>query len=99
MSIRSKLVIATTVAMLGLASPAFAQSFDPDWGTGNSVSTFYDGQGALHVGSTASEQTQVAGRSGESAFAMIPNAISGIDNPSLTGGGSAGYNETVRTDY
>jgi hypothetical protein len=98
MSIKSKLVVATAVAMLGLASPAFAQSFDNDWGTGNSTQTYYDSQGGLHIGS-ASQQTQLAQRTGENAFAMVPNAVSGIDNPGLTGGGSSGYNETVRTDY
>lgn len=99
MSIKSKLVVATAVAMLGLASPAFAQSFDNDWGTGNSTPSFYDSQGGLHIGSAAQQQTQLAQRSGENAFAMVPNAASGIDNPGLTGGGSSGYNETVRTDY
>ena len=98
MSIKSKLVVATAVAMLGLASPAFAQSFDSDWRTGNSSPSYFDSQGGLHMGSDA-QQTQLAQRTGENAFAMVPNAVSGIDNPGLTGGGSSGYNETVRTDY
>jgi hypothetical protein len=98
MSIKSKLVIGGVIAMLGLASPAFAQSFDSDFGTGNSTPSYFDSQGGLHIG-MATQQNQVTGRNGESAFAMVPKAVSGIDNPGLTGGGSSGYNDSVRTDY
>jgi hypothetical protein len=91
MSIKSKLVVATAVAMLGLASPAFAQSFDSDFGTGNSVSSFYDSHGGLHVGSL-SNQGQFARRTGEGAFAMVPRNDSGIQDPGLRAGGAIGSN-------
>ena len=56
--------------------------------------------GVLHSGTAQTlPQTQIARRTGESAFAMVPNAASGINSPSLTGGGSVGYNENLRTDY
>jgi hypothetical protein len=100
MSIKSKVMIATTAVMLGLASPAFAQSFSSSFGTGNETPSTYDNSGVLHSGTAQTlPQTQIARRTGESAFAMVPNAASGINFPSLTGGGSVGYNENLRTDY
>jgi hypothetical protein len=100
MSIKSKVMIATTAVMLGLASPAFAQSFSSSFGTGNETPSAYDNSGVLHSGTAQTlPQTQIARRTGESAFAMVPNAASGINSPSLTGGGSVGYNENLRTDY
>ena len=38
-------------------------------------------------------------RTGLNAFASIPLTASAIDSPSVTGGGSTGYNENLRTDY
>jgi hypothetical protein len=100
MSIKSKVIIATTAMMLGLASPAFAQSFSSSFGTGNEMPSTYDNSGVLHSGTAQTpSRTQIARRTGESAFAMVPNAASGIDSPSLTGGGSVGYNESLRTNY
>jgi hypothetical protein len=37
-----KVTALAAVAALSIASPAFAQAFDPDYGTGNSISTYYD---------------------------------------------------------
>ena len=93
------------VAALSIASPAFAQAFDPDYGTGHSISTYYDSEGALHLG-TASKGTQVAmqqkriapRRGGESAFAMLPGGVGGSFDSSATGGGIIGYDESLRTD-
>jgi hypothetical protein len=101
MSIRSKLIAAVAIAAFGVASPAFAQSFSNSWGTGNVDSSYYDHDGALHVGAAPQQgNSQVAGqRSGLNAFASVPLTASGIDAPSLTGAGSAGYNESLRTDY
>jgi hypothetical protein len=96
---KSKLFAAVTIAMLGLASPALAQSFSNTYGTGNVLPGYYDSEGGLHMG-IAHQQNQIAmRRSGLNAFASIPGAASGQDNPSLTGGGSVGYNNSVRTDY
>jgi hypothetical protein len=41
------------------ASPAFAQSFDSDFGTGNELPSFYDQNGALHAGN-GRMQSQIA---------------------------------------
>jgi len=94
----SKLIAAAAVATF-LASPAFAQSFDPSAGTGNVVSSFYDHTGGLHTGAGLGQNEQIAvGRSGLNAFASVPRTASGIDSPALTGGGSFGYNESLRTN-
>jgi hypothetical protein len=71
---KSKLIAAATIAALGLAGPAFAQSFNRPEGTGNSLPSYYDGSGGLHVG-MAPQQNQIAAhRSGQSAFASVPRA-------------------------
>jgi hypothetical protein len=45
MSTRSKFIVAAAIAVLGLASPASAQSFNRPEGTGNSLASYYDSQG------------------------------------------------------
>jgi hypothetical protein len=71
MSTKSKIVAAATIAMLGLASPAFAQVFSIDAGTGNILPSYYSGSGALHFGA-GPRQNQIAARSsGLNAFADI----------------------------
>lgn len=101
MSIRSKLIAAVAIAAFGLASPAFAQSFSRSYGTGNSLPDYYDHDGALHVGAAPQQgNSQVAEqRNGMNAFASVPLMSSGTDSPALNGGGSAGYNGNLRTDY
>jgi hypothetical protein len=42
MSTRSKFIVAAAIAMLGFASPAFAQSFNRSDGTGNELPSYYD---------------------------------------------------------
>lgn len=100
-----KIVAMAVVAAVSIASPAFAQAFDSDYGTGNTISTYYGSNGALHVGTApqqaraATQQKWVAShRGGESAFAMLPGGPGGSFGPSATGGGSIGYNENLRTD-
>jgi hypothetical protein len=97
---RSKLIIAAAaaVAVLGIASPAAAQGFDADWGTGNVMATYYDHDGTLHMGTAPQQKEVAAPRNGLNAFARIPGAASGSDSPALTGGGSVGYNENLRTN-
>jgi len=69
MSTKSKFIAAAAIAMLGLASPAFAQSFNRSDGTGNELPAYYDNAGGLHAG-IAPQQKQVAvHRTGLSAFA------------------------------
>lgn len=84
----------TTLAVLStFAAPAFAQSFDPENGTGNVLSF---GQ------TTAAPQNHriAVRRSGLHSFAMVPGpSASNSDSPRATGGGSLGYNEMLRNNY
>ena len=79
-------------ALTALATPAFAQSFDPDNGTGNMLSFSHK--------STDPHKVITARRpSGLHSFAMTPgpNSAFNPDSPEATGGGSLGYNELLRT--
>ena len=82
----------TTLAVLTVfATPAFAQSFDPDNGTGNVL--------AFSHKPTAPQNEKIAGgRSGLHSFAMVPGpgAAFNSNSPAATGGGSLGYNEMLR---
>jgi hypothetical protein len=100
MSLRSKFIVAAAVATLGLSSPAFAQAFSSNYGTGNEQSSYYDHTGALHAGIPA-QQNQFAGhRSGLNAFASVPGAAAvASDSPAATGGGSIGYNRMLREEW
>jgi hypothetical protein len=69
MSTKSKFIVGAAIAILGLASPAFGQSFNRSDGTGNELPAYYDKDGGLHAG-IAPQQNQVAvHRNGLSAFA------------------------------
>ena len=75
MSTKSRLVVAAAIAVLGLASPAAAQSFNRPEGTGNELRSYYDSQGGLHAG-IAPQQIQIAAhRSGMNAFASDPQGV------------------------
>jgi hypothetical protein len=87
-----KLIAIVALTASVMATPAFAQSFNKDFGTGNVQSFSY--------GSNASEQTgKIAGRqSGLDAYAMVPGAsgpATDSNSPSATGGGSEGYNQEL----
>jgi len=98
MSTRSKFILAVAIAVLGLASPASAQSFNRSDGTGNELPSYYDSRGGLHAG-IVSEQNQIrVHRSGLNAFASIGRSGFASDEPSNTGGGSIGYNEMLQND-
>ena len=82
----------TTLAVLTvIATPAFAQSFDPDNGTGN-VLPFSNTATATH------HEKSAVNHNGTRAFASVPGfgSVGSPDAPQATGGGSAGYNETLR---
>ena len=83
-------IVITTVAKMASVSPALAQSFDPETGTGN-VLMLSNQATVLH------EQTAVR-RSGIDAFAMVPRQQAGVasEDPANTGGGSVGYNKSLR---
>jgi len=97
----STLAVIAAVAAVASALPASAQSFDPEAGTGNIVHFSYapvasqNGQIAVQQKS----QGKIAARlNGLHAFAMVPSgaAKSNANDPALTGGGSAGYNEMLQ---
>ena len=82
----------TTLAVLtAVATPAFAQSFDPDSGTGN-VLPFSHGATTTHNDRTAVNQSATG------SYAAIPGlgSIGNLDASQATGGGSIGYNEMLR---
>jgi hypothetical protein len=84
------LIIAALIA--GIATPALAQSFDPDNGTGNIE--------WRHVPAPQNGNGLVRGQTGDSAFAAAPrmggNGSLKSDEVDRTGGGSIGYNETLK---
>jgi hypothetical protein len=89
-----KLIMIVALTASVMATPAFAQSFDKDFGTGN-VQLF-------SYGTDGSEQTgKIAGRrSGLDAYAMVrgtSSAATDSNSPVVTGGGSEGYNQLVET--
>jgi hypothetical protein len=87
-----KLIMIVALTASVMATPAFAQSFDPDAGTGNVLSFSYE--------QTAQQNTKIASRqSGLDAYAMVPGTSSAVDSnsPAVTGGGSEGYNQMVQT--
>jgi hypothetical protein len=89
MTSKWKPVTIFTIATIAIASPAFAQSFDPDEGTGNLSPLVYQGAG--------SHDQTVIRQNGFDAFAMAPRTkIPNVsDLPERTGGGSLGYNEEL----
>jgi len=79
MSSRSKLFVAAAIVMIGLASPASAQSYNRTEGSGNSLPMYYDSQGGQHCGRLAAcagiapQQIQIAAHgSALYAFATVP---------------------------
>jgi hypothetical protein len=92
---KSKIGVLALVAMMGIATPAFAQNLE----TGTAANTFgwnsphadaiSGGASGLHAFARA---PRAHVRSGLRAFDMLPGAAFGSDSPSSTGGGSAGYN-------
>ncbi len=101
MSKLSALVLIATLATAAGALPAFAQSFDPDAGTGNIV-PFNAAPPAPQVQHMAAVRqtgraTVATREAGLHAFAMIPGGRvgTGTYDPALTGGGSLGYNQNL----
>ena len=97
----SKLALIAAIAAAGIASPALAQSFDPEAGSGNVVPFSYgpDPTPSDTVAVRPGSQGKIAARrNGLHAFAMVPRgaADGNANDPALTGGGSAGYNEMLQ---
>jgi hypothetical protein len=100
MTIISRLALIAAIAAAGIASPALAQSFDPEAGSGN-VATFSYAPIPTPSDALFARQGRrgkiAARRNGLHAFAMVPRgaADGNANDPALTGGGSAGYNEML----
>ena len=97
----STLAVIAAVAAVASALPASAQSFDPEAGSGNVLSFSYGpiaAQNDTIAVRRANPGKVAARRNGLHAFAMVPRgaADSNANDPSLTGGGSAGYNEMLQ---
>jgi hypothetical protein len=91
------LIAAVTAA---IATPAFAQSFDPEAGTGNALPFAYTPiapQSGKFAVQQANHGKMTARQSGLHAFAMVPGTSSrgNSNDPALTGGGSSGYNQML----
>jgi hypothetical protein len=93
-----KVALIAAIAALSFASPALAQSYDNDWGTGNERPTYYDSNGGLHAGNVHMQSQVAVHRSGLNTFASIGRSGFASDEPSSTGGGSVGYNEMLQND-
>jgi hypothetical protein len=68
-----KLITIVALTATVLATPAFAQSFDKDFGTGNEQSFSYGADGSEQTGKVAGRQ------SGVDAFALVPGTSSAAD--------------------
>lgn len=92
---KTKLAAIAIAATVGMASPAFAEFLE----TGTAANNAEGGLGNGRYAWTAPQDGKILyDRSGRNAYAMVPQAGS-IDNPSLNGGGSNGYNESLRHDW
>ena len=107
MTNKAKLALIAALAVTSLAAtPAFAQSFDEDDGTGN-VLTLTSQSTAPHV-AVRHASARATHRNGLDAFAMEPRRQSNFapriqtpvdsDDPAITGGGSDGYNQLLREE-
>src|ERR1700722_16034176 len=79
-----KKLLTTLAVLTAIATPAFAQYAPQDYQT---------------AAPPSGQHKSAARQNRPPAFAMVPRAPAGssLDDPSLTGGGSAGYNEMNRT--
>jgi hypothetical protein len=100
MTIISRLAMIAAVAAVGTASPAFAEFFNPQEGTGNEVPFSYQSTAPHNdkmVVRHNRHRNRAFRRSGLHAFARVPGPQAGPNpnDPALTGGGSIGYNEML----
>ena len=97
----SRIALIAEIAAAGIASPAFAQSLDPEAGSGNVAGFSYGptpSQNDEYVVPQSSHAKTAARQNGLRAFASVPGAApnSGSNDPAFTGGGSAGYNQMLQ---
>jgi hypothetical protein len=101
MTIISKFALITAIAAAGIASPALAQSFDPEAGSGNVAGFSYaptPAQNDEFAARQSGHARTAARQNGLHAFARVPgtSSNSGSNDPAFTGGGSAGYNQMLQ---
>ena len=97
----SRIALIAAIAAAGIASPALAQSFDPEAGSGNVAGFGYaptPAQNDEYVVRQSSHAKTAVRQNGLHAFASVPGASSnsGSNDPAFTGGGSAGYNQMLQ---
>ena len=98
---KSKLGAVALVAMMGIATPAFAQNLE----TGTAANTYgwnSPQADAISGGSSGLHAFAMVRRAhdpfGLRAFDMVPGAAFGSGSRSATGGGSIGYNSYLGRD-
>ena len=97
----SRMALIAAIAAAGIASPALAQSFDPEAGSGNVAGFSYVPSPAQNdefaVPQSCHAKT-AARRNGLHAFARVPgtSSNSNSNNPAFTGGGSVGYDQMLQ---
>ena len=96
-----KKFIGIVIVATGISFPAFAQSFDPDNGTGNLVNITTAAPARVEAGIVTQQSGEEAyamsaRRKNESRAGSADDAGPGYANKDNTGGGSAGYNELLR---
>ena len=92
---KSKLTVIATVAAISLASPAFAQSFDKSYGTGNELPFAYGPDGAKPAWTTESQNQQIAVR--QSNAGRVAVRQKGQDR--FATGGTSGFYNYVAVPY
>ena len=99
MTTNSRIALIAAIVAAGIASPALAQSFDPEAGSGNVAGFSYAPAPNDEFAVPQSSHAKTAARqNGLHAFASVPgtSSNSGSNDPAFTGGGSAGYNQMLQ---
>ncbi len=98
---KAKLGARALVAVIGIATPAFAQNLE----TGTAANTYgwnSPQADAISGGSSGLHAFAMVPRahepSGLRAFNLLPAMAFGSESPSATGGGSVGYNRYIGRD-
>jgi hypothetical protein len=98
MTNKSKLAIIAAVLATTIATPAFAQSFSSEFGTGNALPFEYQSAAPRSDRLDVRQNHVAVHRSGLQAYAMVPRSRATYDNSSnATGGASAGYEQMLHT--
>ena len=97
----SKLAFVAAVVAVSIASPALAQSVNPQFGFDVVSSVSFASTDLHNVGVGQARKSKAANRQrGLHAFASGPRVRLNLDpnDPVLTGGGSLGYNQNINND-